>query len=234
MPEISPKLVIRRTEILPSFVTLLAATGVCLFIVLGKPISERVGLGVFNATYQFLLVAVLGSGVSMLFQAIAHARDARERGRTLQREIHVALVCGYNDAKRARRLLRARSRSTAAAADAIDAAEYETQLEALSSAQLSIELATRRVELNRSLFPQPDALVKALRAVGDYLNTIVDEWEDTRPRTSAAQEPLVIANLPRLDGFLRHWKHSPEFADGFKRPFDTVLALLERALANEA
>lgn len=234
MAEQGPRLTIARAEILPALLMLLAASGVCSFIVLGKSISEHIGAGVFNATYEFLLVAVLGSGVSVLFQAGSHVRAARERREKLQREIHLALVTGYNDAKRARRLLRARARTRRGETYIIDPSEYERQLEALSSAQLSIELATRRIELNRSAFPESGELLRALHAVCEYLNSVVDEWEDIRSQSCDSHATLHMAQLPRLEAFLLHYQQSPEFRDGFKIPFDTVLILLERGLAGDS
>jgi hypothetical protein len=231
MAERASRLTIRKSEILPATVMLLAAAGACLFILCSASITARVGTGIFNATYQFLLVVVLGSGVTAVFQTLAQARDARERRKTLQREIHGALITGYNDAKRVRRLLRARARS-GVDANIIDRGEYDTQLEALSSAQLSIEFATRRIELNRTVFPHAEDLRAALKAVGAYLNTIVDEWEDLRPK-SAAATPFIITTLPALDAFLRHYNDSPAFRDGFKKPFDIALRLIEEALADD-
>lgn len=228
MREPIARLSVRRIEIIPAMLMLLALAGVCAFLLLGPQLSAHMAPAVFSTTYQFLVTAVLGAGVSVLFQSVTQARDVRERRRTLQREIHAALVAGYNDVKRARRLLRARARSSAATV----AREYDTQLEAVSSAQLAIELATRRVELNRTLFPNQEQLLVSLNTVCKYVNSVVDEWEDARPRI-ASDATSVSVELPVLDAFLTDWRTSPQFRDGFKMPFDFALRMLEQALADD-
>ena len=221
---------LRWLEMLPIFITMVAVLFVLMFLFRGERVAARIGPEVFTQTYQFLLMIVIGSGVSVLFQSVSYAREARERRRTLQREIHQCLVTGYNDAKRARRLLLARARHVnGGEAMSIHANEYDHQMEALSSAQLAIELTTRRVALNRNLFPD-DELRQCLHAVGDYLNGIIDEWEYTKPSLA---EPLVLslAQLSELDAFLKPPSASARFRDGFKIPFDRALRLMEQAIA---
>jgi hypothetical protein len=228
---------VRKVEIFPLLLTALAVIGVWMFLFIGKPLIAHMGTELFTLTYEFLLMIVIGSGVSVLFQTIGYGRDARDRRRTLQRELHQGLVSGYNEAKRARRLLRARGRANSvpdSTNPTINAAEYDRQLEALSSAQLSIELAIRRIEVNRNMFPRHDELLRALTTVGKYLNSIIDEWEEIRPTITEARASLPMAVLPELDAFIRHYADSPRFRDGFKIPFDEALRLLENALVSEA
>jgi len=224
--------IVRKAAFVPTLLTLAAAFGVGVFIVYGEDITALIGGEIFAMTYQFLLLIVLGSGVSVMFQAVTYSRELRERSRRLQREIHLALVSGYNDAKRTRRLLRARGRCDAQGG--ISAAEYDRHLEALSDAQLSIELATRRIEFNRTLFVRDTQLVNALEIVGKYLNGVVDEWEDVRPTLSPASGGLQLADLPELATFLSTPDLAPRFRCGFKEPFDHALALLEEALRFDA
>jgi hypothetical protein len=228
--------VIRRYEVFPLLLTALAVIGVWMFLFLGKPLIAHLGTELFTLTYEFLLMIVIGSGVSVLFQTVSHGREVRDRHRVLQRELHQELVSGYNDAKRARRLLRARGRAANGAAHpalGMNAAEYDRQLEALSSAQLSIELAVRRIEMNRSLFPRHADLLRALTTVGKYLNSIIDEWEEIRPTLTKSRTPLLMTSLPELHAFIQHYADSPRFREGFKNPFDQALRLLEQALASD-
>ena len=224
----------RRLELIPLLLTSLAVICAAMFILMGKRIETRIGTELFTSTYEFLLVVVIGSGVSVLFQAVSYARDARERRRTLQRDIHDTLIAGYNDAKRARRLLRARARVIDHTSPALlDAGEYDRQMEAISSAQLAIELATRRIQMNRTIFPKRDDLIASLTTVGKYLNGVIDEWEDVRPAAVDGHRPLISGSVPELTAFLQHFKDSPRFHQGFKIPFDRVLELLEQALVSE-
>jgi hypothetical protein len=228
----------RRLEVVPLVVTALAIIAVSILIVREQSVTNRIGNEVFALTYEFFLTVVIGSGVSVLFQTISYARELRDRRRALQREIHQALVTGYNDAKKARRLLRARARNAPRAPDGvgcgIDAAEYDVQMEALSTAQLSIELATRRIEVNRALFYRAPELLVAMNDVGKYLNTVIDEWEDVRPLLHETHAPLTMARVPCLDAFLRDYRESALFRDGFKLPFDDALRLIEEALLARA
>jgi len=224
---------LRNASFFPGLLTIVAAAGVGMFILQGEIITAQIGSELFVMTYQFLLLIVLGSGVGVIFQAITHHRELRERGRRLQREIHLALVCGYNDAKRARRLLRARGRRDPDGG--ISASEYDTHLQSLSDAQLAIELATRRIEFNRALFIGEERLVKSLDLVGKYLNRVVDEWEDARPRifTNVVSAELRLRDLPELDMFLRSPNLASAFRTGFKEPFDEALELLEESLRSD-
>src|ERR1043165_8291578 len=100
----------RRYQVFPLLLTSIAVVGVWMFLFMGKPLIAYMGSELFSLTYEFLLMVVIGSGVSALFQTVTHGRQARERRRELQRELHQTIVSGWNDAKRARRLLRARGR----------------------------------------------------------------------------------------------------------------------------
>jgi hypothetical protein len=228
----------RRYQLFPFLLTTVAVIGIWMFLYVGKPLIAYMGSELFSLTYEFFLMVVIGSGVSALFQTMTYGREARDRRRELQRELHQTIVSGWNEAKRARRLLRARGRVVAAppapSIAAIDPAEYDRQIEALSNAQLSLELAARRIEVNGGMFPSPEAILESISAVAKYLNSIVDEWEELRPSLSKASQPLPIAALPELGAFIQPYADSPRFRDGFKIPFDRALRLLEEAHLSES
>lgn len=223
---------ISRVQTVPIVVTILAIAGSAICIVAAPVVREYLDDEVFKLTYQFLLIVVLGAGVSASFQAISFAREARERRRAFQREVHDGLVTGYNDAKRARRLLRARARvnidpETSARYDILFK-QYDRQLEALSGAQLSIEFAIRRIEVNRLLFYHADDIVASLKVVEKYLNEVIDEWEETGPKAKTlGPVKLTSAELPNLEDFLRHYHPAARFPSHFKEPFKKALRLIE-------
>lgn len=224
----------RAIELVPLVVTGLGVAAVSVYIRSPEVLRAQLEPEVFKLTYQFLLVVVLGSAVSLSFQAVAVGRDAREKRRTMQREIHDALVQAYNDAKHARRLLRARARiggngPDPAAHPRVVYDEYDKQLEAVSRAQLSIELVIRRISFNKRSFRRAGAIVDHLRTVEKYLNTVIDEWEDVG-RKSRRSPQLTIEKLPALDDFLRHYDDSAKFGQDFKNAFAAALQLLEQAL----
>jgi hypothetical protein len=232
---VSCLVIVRRlVEFIPLLVTALAVAAIMVFVQKPQAMHARLDPEVFKLSYQFLLIVVLGSAVTLSFQAIAVGRDARDKRRSMQREIHDALVEAYNDAKHARRLLRARARTGGNGADPsvdprLDVDEYDGQMEAVSRAQLGIELVIRRIKFNSRSFRRAKEITTHLGIVEKYLNQVIDEWEDVRVQSRRSPR-LTVHSLPALDDFLRHYDHSARFRLEFKVPFASALQLLERAL----
>ena len=67
---------------------------------------------VFELTYQFLLIGVVGGALTIFYQSIQRQRDAREAERGLQRQLLMDVVQAYNGAKKVRRLVRAKARTS--------------------------------------------------------------------------------------------------------------------------
>lgn len=218
----------------PLLITVCAVAAVVTFIRTPEVVRARlVDPEVFKLTYQFLLIVVLGSAVTVSFQAVAVARDAREKRRTMQREIHDALVQAYNDAKQARRLLRASVSSGEPHSvnnSRVVFRQYDKQLEAVSRAQLGIELVIRRIRFNHTSFKRSDEIVGHLKTVEKYLNRVIDEWEEVRRNSDTDPPQVVVSELPALDDFLRHYDESAVFGREFKESFAAALQLLEQAV----
>jgi hypothetical protein len=126
-----------------------------------KHIDEKL----FESTYQFFLITVIGGSVSLVYEAYRHEREAiererenereeRERQREIQRNLRTTIISAYHDLKKLRRLLRAQSirLEPSAGERVILATEYNKYLEQLIDAELAIEQASRIAQSEPQLF----------------------------------------------------------------------------------
>jgi hypothetical protein len=220
----------RRYDRAPAIVTGVAVAAGILLLLSSRVAGVDIGAEPYKTTYQFLLVTIVGAAVTGMYQAVAFARELRERRRQFQRDVHDHLVSSYNDAKRARRMLRARAitpseESTLISGPAVHLDEYAQQMETISDAQLSLELAIRRVEANRPLFSAPSRLIDELERGEKYLNSLVDEYEALQLPSSTKN--VSLATVPGLRHFLEPFHESGPFRDSFKDPFGRAMKLLE-------
>ncbi len=91
------------------FIASIGLIGVLLFLIFGSQIKKHVEEKVFDSTYQFFLITIVGGGVSLIYEAYRHERESRESQKEVQRNLRSNFISSYNNAKQARRLLRARA-----------------------------------------------------------------------------------------------------------------------------
>src|SRR5260370_8841026 len=91
-------------SIVISLIMLASLVGVGFFMVNGEAIRHAIGNDkIFESTYQFLLVTVIGGSTAFLYKEL----DYRRAQRVVLREMHAELLNAFNHAKAVRRHLRA-------------------------------------------------------------------------------------------------------------------------------
>lgn len=206
---------------------------------------RAVGEQAYTTLLQFLLVAVLGGGVSVMYQAFN--READRRTERLRREQERAealretrqrysgeLVAQYNIVKRARRLLRA----TALTAGPellnrrVRLARYDELMLTVLDAQLALETMSRTVGAAGGPFEQEHDLADNLCRAEGYLRSLITEYEEIMPR--AEHGDVAVREMPELAALVGPYAEGVRFRDEFVHAVQTALADLDRLIVGPA
>lgn len=199
-----------------------------------------VGPDAYKILLQFLLIAVLGGGVSLIYEAFNRGVDMRtQRVRrdeeqalvireTRQRYLQ-ELVAHYNAVKRARRLLRAQALINAPdIGRQVRVAKYDELLQAVLDAQLTLETMSRSMRAEGNLFSTEDGIVSSLSTAETYLRSLVTEYETLLPQ--AEQQHLELRTLPKLSEFIGPYANSDRFRYDFVHSIQAAMTAIERLI----
>ena len=140
---------------------------------------------VFKFTLQFLLIVVLGGGVTLLFSRyikkcelkdtqLAEERERRDIEREAYRQIHGELIREYNSAKRIRRILLAEAIAATDEGDVIKVEPYREQIRAIINVQLRFEYLKRFFEDDELL---KNSIQPYIISIESYINNIILEYQ---------------------------------------------------------
>ncbi|ASW53136.1 hypothetical protein [Plantactinospora sp. KBS50] len=201
--------------------------------------SRVLGTEAYKTLLQFLLVAVLGGGTSLLYQALN--RQADERNQRARRDEDRSIVLRearqrwlrdtieqYQSVKRARRLLRAQALAPGSrrAGPRVKVGRYDELLQVVLDAQLWLEGMVAMMRADSTLFPENPDVTAAVVSAEEYLRTLVTEYEGFLPSTQARQED-DLEKLPVLSEFIGPYELSQGFRHQFTRPMQRVIAELQ-------
>jgi hypothetical protein len=212
--------------------------GVLLFLIFGSSIKKHVEEKVFDSTYQFFLITIVGGGVSLVYEAYRRERESRERQREIQRNLRSNLISSYNSAKQIRRLLRAKAVriDLDTRREIVLGEEYSKQLDKLIEAQLSFELAVQVVKSEPELFVDsgsgdtaPDLAAK-LESVEDYLNEIINEYEKSYKTFTGDPAIKDFSELPKLREFIGPFSEANELKERVVAPFYKALEIISKVI----
>jgi hypothetical protein len=205
------------------------------------PISSSVGAEAYKALLQFFLVAVLGGGVSLIYQAFN--READRRTEWLRREEERAealretrqrylrdLIAHYNTAKRVRRLLRASALTGGSDRNdrGVRLARYDELLQAVLEAQLALETMARTISAEGGVLGADRQPAAWLDTSAAYLRLLITEYENSMP--VAVGTEVELRTLPELADFIGPYADSDRFRHEFIHPMHGVMAALERLI----
>jgi hypothetical protein len=226
--------------------------GVCIFLVFGSEIKKYIDEKVFESTYQFFLVTIIGGGVSLIFESYRRdheakereaehqreeqkhqeeiQREAKERRREIQRSLRANLIVAFNNIKKVRRLLRAEAilGEPHEENEVVVGEEYKKQMNALMDAQLSIEFAYRVIKYESDLF-QDSTLAAKLKGANKYLRDIIDEYEKSY-RKFSTESTIHLHEFPKLYDFIRPSAEAKEIKKDFWDPFYNAFDIIGRVL----
>lgn len=208
-------------------------------------VTGVVGAEAYKALLQFFLVAVLGGGVSLTYQAFNREADRRAERLRQQEERSEALrqtrqrylrdlIAHYNTVKRARRLLRASA--LAGGPDQPDRrvriVRYDELLQGVLDAQLALETMARTMGVEGGLFEEDPGLTTSLNKAEAYLRSLITEYEDVMPGADGAE--IGLTTMPELADFIGPYAESARFRHEFVHPAHAVMAALERLIVGQA
>ena len=119
----------------------------------------------------------------------------------------------YSQAKKARRLLRARAIAQEGDRAMVLADGYDQYMELVNDAQLELENLARDVTTSGKAFSQHESIAASLRRMEVYLSELIGEYEKTRPLFAESVSKRPLRDHPLLEDFLRSAslsKFSPE------------------------
>jgi hypothetical protein len=206
-----------------------ALIGIAGFIAYPNVAKAIFGEGrIYELTYQFLLISVIGGSIAWLFKEIDRLRGQR----IVLRDMHAELLQAYNRAKVVRRALRAKL-GTVITIDSdtkVAATDYEEQMEELSDSQLTFEVYAKRAKEPGLWFRDANALARSLDKIEKYLNEIVKEYQQEYAKFTGDPPARPLGNLPKLMEFIGPYKQAVEFQEKFKYPVREALQALGKVM----
>lgn len=194
----------------------------------------------YKTLLQLFLIAVLGGGVSLVYQAFNRDADLRAQNfrrnedrmlaiRESRRRQLQDLVGQYNSVKRTRRLMRAKATAIrpGAASRLVRVATYDDLVQHLLDAQLSLEAVAHAVRADQQLFPDRDALLGPVRRAEDYLRSLITEYEEILPSLGEHESLIDIARLPVLSEFIGPYHEAVRFRRRFVRPMRRAISAIQ-------
>jgi len=220
------------------FIASIGLIGVLLFLIFGSSIKKHVEEKVFDSTYQFFLITIVGGGVSLVYEAYRQERESRERQKEIQRNLRSTLISSYNSAKQIRRLLRAKAVciNLDTKNEIILGKEYSKQLDKLIEAQLFFELAVHVIKSEPELFEASSSsdtaldLAAKLESVEDYLNEIITEYEKSYKTFTGNPAIKDFLELPKLREFIGPFSEAKELKERVINPFYKALKIISEVI----
>ena len=238
-----------------TIVTIIAFLFVLAFLFYPNFFKDRLDYDVYKLTYQFLLLVVIGGAISFLFTLYIKLREEeanrkekkeikRNEEKNLQRKLYNDFVQAYNDGKKIRRFLRARTRMLSVneneKAIMIKTVRYDELMKELTILQLKFESFWEEVNANQSIFSRPGdvtTLSDNLEKIEKYLNKIVGEYEDrfySYPNQFYIDKVsfMPLNKLTILQEFIAKYKDAKQFEEQFKKAFKKVTEVLLKELTS--
>lgn len=211
----------------------LAAAGVVAFLIFAKRVKSAIEPELFSVSYQFLLIAVIGGAISLLYKHFSTEQDRDRDRRTILRQMHSELLDAFNTAKGVRRRIRARigysSNREVLGERNITACDYREQMEILIGAQLKFEVYAKRANERDLYFAQGERLNCECQKIEDYLRRIIKEYEINFATFAEPSSGRRLADLPKLAEFIGPLQEGGEFDKDFKLACRAVLSGLSTA-----
>ena len=195
--------------------SLIFGFAILVLLLMPKPVASSFEMEIAKALLQLGVVSIVGVAISVLVFEYQRARNNTDKERDLDRRrleyredllkstLTRAMAC-YSQAKKARRLFRAkgRQRHESMNIDIVVPEEYDRCLETINDAQLELENLARDVRNSAIAFSNADSLVQAIRSMETYMSDLVSEYETHRGTQLLRQEKLMLDELPELNNFL--------------------------------
>jgi hypothetical protein len=204
---------------------------------------STIGIEGYKLLLQFVMIVVLGGAITLLYQAFNRKAEERtaarlsaeqqaDNVRTLRQDYMTQLIGEYNRTKQARRLIRARAlvRPNSSGKDHVKVAEYDKEMQAVLDAQLTLETIAYAVRAEPELFPEGTSIRDSVKAMEEYLHTLVSEYEEHLPNLPIKSSLTPLDTLPALKEFIGPYQSSTGFRQNFVHRFHAALSDLQLLL----
>jgi hypothetical protein len=223
-------------------ILILSIVGAWLVIYFYPPENKQLGIELIKALIQIASVLILGQLVSMWIEEARYKRQKadekmehdRIRGEALnefRKEIISKFIKTYSEAKKIRRLLRAKSLlpSTVQTSNTAEvlASIYDEQMQEVNKIQLELEAIKQEIktsiETSSEVFTNPSNLKDHISSMESYLRKIVKEYEDNFRKFKGEPPSLSLDSLPRLNEFLEPLIEGSDFDKKFVNDYHLAL-----------
>jgi ppGpp synthetase/RelA/SpoT-type nucleotidyltranferase len=164
---------------------------------------------------QVVVIATLGGVVSLLAQEFNRDREKREALNDFRKTLLSHLVQIFREAKKARRLLRAKRDSLQF---------YDEQMAVINELQLDLETINEEIKTTKQAFPGEEAQSR-ISTMATYLNKLVEEYEKNMPKLNRKSPSVSLDQLEYLNDFIGPFRES-KFSKEFAHLYNEALKLM--------
>lgn len=188
---------------------------------------QALGFKVLEILAQTVAVTIAGG---LLVQAYLKWHSRELAINEFRRALLDGVIKDYIEVKRIRRLLRSEAEHNQGGTEVnpwthISAVAYDKYLTELNTAELSLEVLCRRVEAFASVFPNAQSLAEGIRAMHEYLDEVVSEFERHKSVQQTNSGLLQVCELTALSGFM--FRKDQSSFTRFSIPYHRVLQNLQ-------
>jgi len=191
-----------------------------------------IGLEIFKAGTQLVLIGVLGGGVAFFLRQLDSIHHERNQIDEYRLRILREVVASYNNIKSARRILRAYGFNSIQATTLTHGqiTEFVAQMRILNEAQLSLERIKLEVKAQPNIFQDSTKILNCLDTVERYINDVIGDWENHGKFvwSGARNERFSSPQLQNLYHYLARARVS--FRERAAKPLDTLVETISREL----
>jgi hypothetical protein len=104
---------------------------------------------------------------------------------------------------------------------------YQNAMEELNDTQLGLEVVAKDVETNSKIFEDGQIIFRGIRAMEEYLNQLINEWEHDHAAFSGEPPQAVSSLMPRFNDLLSDYKNSqfrPQFVHSYYQTIEKIRA----------
>ena len=200
-------------KLIATLAALFIASTALLLVFFRAPGVGTIEMEAAKGLLQLGVVAVAGTVVSLLLFEYQRDRNNQDKEQNLfrmnidyrDRLLRTTLsntITAYSQAKKARRMLRARAITEEMSRTRVQAALYDQYFDIINDAQLVLENQARDVFTSKPAFSTPEKIASNLDLMENYLSKLMSEYEKGRRRFAGEKPALGLDQLPLLDDFI--------------------------------
>lgn len=195
----------RSGLIFPILILVITLLGTAVLVFRGNELAQNLQSDVFKLLAQLILISGIGGIGSFALAEFTRTRERRQQVQDLRRKAFSDLVESYHEAKRLRRLLRAKAvrMGSSSTKDIVDRDQYDSLLQRLNDVQLQWEFYVRYAKGNPDIYDAAGPkLVANLGPAEKFLGKVISEWEEKLATFSGEPPVQRLAELPKLAQFI--------------------------------